>query len=149
MRLTLTEGWPSLVDTLEVQDAAGALRWTVRAKTLALRDRLSLRDPAGSETAWLQAGWTGGYALHTAAGCLASIGDGRVRLAADGAEFTITGDVAGREYKVADRQRVLVTVSRSFFSFTDRYGLDVPVDSEVLVAVGIAVALHRDATRSR
>lgn len=149
MRLTLTEDWPSLVDTLEVHNADGALRWTVRAKTLALRDRLSLRDPAGDEVAWLQAGWTGGYALHTSAGCQASIAGGRVCLEAGGAEFTITGDVAGREYKVADRERVLVTVSRSFFSFTDRYGLDVPVDDEALLAVGIAVALHRGAGRPR
>ena len=57
--------------------------------------------------------------------------------------LTVRGAVGGRDYQVADRQRVLMTVSKTFFSFTDRYGLDVPNDDDLVLAVAIAVALHR------
>lgn len=145
MRLKLTEKWPAVTDTFVAADESGQPVYTVTAKTFALRDTLHLRDRHGQIAASLQAGWLGGYRIVAGDAELASISGGtlpRVSLA-DGGSFVVTGDIAGREYKIADRTRVLATVSRKIFSLAEQYGLDVPDPDDVLVAVAVAVALHR------
>ena len=145
MRFQLTAAWPRLTDTFTAADETGRAVYTVRAKTLSLRDSLTIRDAVGQPVARLQAGWLGGYRLTLGdreVGVI--VGGPRPRLERlAGGAFTVTGDIAGREYKLADQERVLATVSRRFFSLTDCYGLDVPRAEEALLAVAVAVALHR------
>lgn len=149
MRFQLTERWPAVTDSFEVTDESGRVVYRVTAKTLSLRDRLTVRDGGGEVVAVLEAGWAGGYRLTVAGRELARISSsvGRVEFLDGRGRFEVSGDVAGREYKIADRQRVLATVSRAFFSLTERYGLDVAEAGEALEAVAVAVALHRAGER--
>lgn len=146
MRVHLTAAWPTVTDLLKVTAEPGQTLYTVRAKTLSLRDRLTLRDAAGEAVAVLAAGWAGGYTLTIGETPAARIRGGRspaVELLDGRGRFTVTGDVAGREYRVADRRTVLLTVSKALCSLTDHYALDVPEPADLLLAVGLAVAWHR------
>lgn len=146
MRLQLTEQWPSVTDTFVAADESGQAVYTVKAKTLSLRDKLTVRDSGGQPVATVQAGLLGGWGVSVAGQDAAKISSGRlprVELLDGRGRYSITGDVSGREYKIADRRQVLATVSKSFFSLTDRYGLDVPDPADALLAVAVAVALHR------
>ncbi|NUP99701.1 MAG: hypothetical protein HUU35_07595 [Armatimonadetes bacterium] len=145
MRLKLTEKWPAVTDTFVAADESGQPLYTVTAKTFALRDTLHLRDAHGQIAASVQAGWLGGYRVVSGERELATISGGsppRVQVAEAGS-FVVAGDIAGREYKIADRSRVLATVSRKIFSLAEQYGLDVPDPADALLAVAVAVALHR------
>ncbi len=149
MRYQLTAQWPAVTDTFEARDERGTLCFSVKAKTFGLRDSLTILGGDGRPAATLAAGWVGGWTLTAAEGGeLARLSGGaRPQVECGGQKFRVVGDVAGFEYQITDRARVLATVSKRFFSLTDRYGLDVPEPSEALVAVGLVVALHRQAAR--
>lgn len=149
MRYQLTAQWPALTDTFEARDEAGRLCYSVKAKTFGLRDTLTILGGDGRPAARLSAGWVGGWTLAAADGSeLAKIrGGARPQVEAGGVVYKVTGDVAGFEYQITDRTRVLATVSKRFFSLTDRYGLDVPQEADALLAVGLVVALHRQESR--
>lgn len=149
MRYRLTARWPALTDTFEARDEAGTVQFRVRARTFGLRDTLTLEGADGRPAARLVAGWTGGWSLVDPEGTeLARIGGGaRPSITAGGQRYEVRGDVAGREYQITDRQRVLATVSKRFFSLADQYGLEVPEAADTLLAVAIAVACHRQTAR--
>jgi uncharacterized protein YxjI len=149
MRYQLTAQWPALTDTFEARDEHGKLCYSVKAKVFGLRDALTILGPDGRPAAKLSAGWVSGWTLAAADGAaLASIGGGsRPTIEASGQKYRVVGDVAGREYQVTDKRRVLATVSKKLVSLTDQYGLEVPDPADTLLAVGIAVALHRQAAR--
>lgn len=149
MRYQLTAQWPALTDTFEARDEQGQLCFSVQAKTFGLRDTLTILGSDGRPAAKLAAGWVGGWTLTASdGGELAKIGGGvRPQVEAGGVKYKVMGDVSGFEYQITDRSKVLATVSKRLFSLTDRYGLDVPDASDSLVAVGIAVALHRQVSR--
>ena len=149
MRYQLTAQWPAVTDTFEARDEHGTLCYSVKAKVFGLRDALTILGSDGRAAAKVTAGWVGGWKLEAADGSeLAAIGGGlRPKISAGGRDYKVMGDVAGWEYQVTDKQRVLATVSKKFFSLTDKYGLEVPDPADTLLAIGIAVALHRQHAR--
>jgi uncharacterized protein YxjI len=146
-------------DDFQIRDEAGRDVYVVDGKGISLGDQLSFRDLAGTELAFIKQrllAWGKTYEIHRAGVLVAvvkrelfSFLKHRFSVDVPGPDdLEAEGDFIDHEYEFRRGDRVVATVSKRFFSWSDTYGIDVASgEDEVLIlasAVVIDMACHSD-----
>jgi uncharacterized protein YxjI len=159
MRYQMKQNWLAFGDDFVIRDEAGADRFVVDGRAFSLGDQLSVRDMQGAELASIsQKLFTWGPTYEIRRG-------GQVAAVVKKQLFTFfhckfsvdvpgpddleaQGDFWELEYTFLRGERPVARVSRTFFSWTDTYAIDIADgEDEVLIlaaAVVIDLCCHDD-----
>ena len=159
MRYVMRQKLLALGDDFTIRDAEGRDAFLVDGKAFSLGDRLSFRNAAGEELARIRQkllAWGPTYEVFRGDALVAVVR--KALFALFHHRFTVdvpgpddleaTGDFLDHEYEFRRGDRVVATVSKRWFSWTDTYGIDVAEgEDDVLVlasAVVVDLACHPD-----
>jgi uncharacterized protein YxjI len=144
-------------DDFQIRDQTGRDVYIVDGKGVSLGDQLSFRDVAGTELAFIKQrllSWGKTYEIHRAGTLVAvvkrelfSLFRHRFSVDVPGPDdLEAEGDFIDHEYQIRRGDRVVATVSKRFFAWTDTYGIEVAEgEDDVLIlasAVVIDLACH-------
>ena len=162
MRYVMREKLLAFGDDFQIKDADGRDAFFVDGKAISLRDQLSFRDARGQELASIKQkllAWGRTYEIHRAGELVAVVKKApftlfRHRFTVDVPgpdDLEADGDFLDHEYVFRRGDRVVATVSKRWFSWTDTYGIDVAEgEDDVLLlasAVVVDLASHPDEDR--
>ena len=162
MRYVLKQKLLSWGDDFYIKDETGRDVYFVDGKAFSLGDQLSFRDPGGQELASIRQkllAWGRTYEIRRAGELVAVVKKAPFALFRH--HFTVDvpgpddleaeGDFIDHEYTLRRGDRVVATVSKRWFSWSDTYGIDVADgEDDLLVLVSsvvIDMACHRDGKR--
>lgn len=159
MRYVMRQKFFALGDDFHIRDAEGRDVYHVDGRAFSIGDKLAVRDMAGTELAFIKQkllAWGPTYEIYRD-GRLAAVVKKKL-FALFHHRFTVDvpgpddleaeGDFTDHEYEFRRGERVVATVSKRWFSWTDTYGIDVaPGEDDVLIlasAVVVDLACHPD-----
>jgi uncharacterized protein YxjI len=140
-------------------------QFLVNGKVFAIGDQLSFTDLAGNELAFIRQklfAWGKTYEIYHNQQLFAVVKENwlplpsyrfTVDVGADGAgpgDMEIQGSFGAHEYTFTEAGRQVATVSRSWFTLADTYGVDVATGTDPVlilactVVVDMCVAKHKD-----
>jgi uncharacterized protein YxjI len=144
----------SMTGDLWIDDSNGNHAFEVDGKLLALRRSLLLKDTLGRELYEINKSLAhvhktfevkqGDKVVATIQKALMSMfGEKFTVTAVDGSQFKVTGNWAGREFRVQKDGADVIVASRRFFSLHDAYGIQVGPGFDAPLALAIVVALEQ------
>ena len=154
MRYVMREKFFAFGDDFHIRDEAGRDVYFVDGRAFSLGDKLSFQDMQGNELAFIKQrllAWARTYEIHRG-GALAAVVKKELfsffhhRFAVDVPgpdDLEAEGDFLDHEYEFRRGDRVVATVSKRWFSWTDTYGIDVAdgEDDVLLLASAVVVDL--------
>ena len=157
MRYVMRQKILALGDDFTIRDEEGRDVYVVDGKVFSIGSKLTLRDMAGTELAFIKQkllAWGPTYEIYRG-GALAAVVKKEL-FAFFHHRFTVDvpgpddleaeGNLTDHEYEFRRGERVVATVSKRWFSWTDTYGIDVvPEEDDVLIlasAVVVDLACH-------
>ncbi|MFI5236146.1 MAG: LURP-one-related/scramblase family protein [Gemmatimonadales bacterium] len=163
MRYLMKQKLFALGDDFLIQDAAGKDVYFVDGKALSLGNQLSFQDLAKHELAFIKQkvlAWSATYEIHRD-GVLAAVVKKELftffhctfSVDVPGPDDLVAqGSFTDHEYSFTRGDRIVATVSKQWFTFTDTYGVDINEgeDPVLLLAstVVIDMACHPDGSRN-
>lgn len=159
MRYVMRQRIFALGDDFDIRDAEGRDVYKVDGRAFSIGDKLSLRDTAGTELAFIRQkllAWGRTYEVHRGGELAAvvkkhlfSLIHHRFTVDVPGPDdLEAKGDFIDHEYEFRRGDRIVATVSKKWFSWTDTYGIDVTAgEDDVLIlasAVVIDLSCHPD-----
>jgi uncharacterized protein YxjI len=160
MRYLLRQKILSWGDDFTIRDESGSDRFQVKGKVFSFGDQLSFRDMQGRELAYIKQkllAWGPTYEIHRDGVLVAvvkrelfSFLHHRFTVDVPGPDdLEAEGSLTDHEYELRRGDRVVATVSKRWFSWSDTYGIEVAEgEDDVLIlasAVVIDMACHPDA----
>jgi uncharacterized protein YxjI len=159
MRYRLRQKMLSWGDDFTVQDDAGRDVFFIDGKAFSLGQKLSVQDMDGHELAFIRQkllAWGPTYEIERHGRVVGVVRKALLTLFA--CKFTVDvpgpddleadGDLLDHEYQFRRGDRVVASVSKQWFAWTDTYGVEVaPGEDDVLIlasAVVIDLACHGD-----
>lgn len=162
MRYQMKQKWLALGDDYVIRDAAGQQAFFVDGRVFSWGNKLSMQDNAGREVAFIQQkllSWGPTYELYRNGSLFAvmkkqlfTLFKARFMIDVPGPDdYEAEGDFLNLEYIINRTGRTVARISKTFFSWTDTYGIDI-VDGEdditILAAcVIIDLCMHPDHKR--
>ena len=157
MRYVMRQKILALGDDFTIRDEEGRDVYVVDGKVFSIGSKLAIRDMAGTELAFIKQkllAWGPTYEIYRG-GALAAVVKKEL-FAFFHHRFTVDvpgpddleaeGNLTDHEYEFRRGERVVATVSKRWFSWTDTYGIDVvPEEDDVLIlasAVVVDLACH-------
>ncbi|MDP9203789.1 MAG: LURP-one-related family protein [Gemmatimonadota bacterium] len=152
----------SLADNFTIKDEQQRDVFLVKGKVFSFGDKLSFQDLAGNELVFIEQrllNWSPTYELWRKAELLAvvkrelfSFVHHRFTVDVPGPnDLEAEGDFLDHEYTISREDRVVATVSKRWFSWTDTYGIEIgDGEDDVLVlatAVVVDMVCHDDNKR--
>jgi uncharacterized protein YxjI len=159
MRYQMKQAWLSFGDNYAIRDEAGREAFFVKGRVFSWGDKLSMQDPSGAEVAFIaqkMLSWGPTYEIHRAGQLFAimkkelfTFFKARFSIDVPGPnDYEAEGDFWNREYTFTRSGQQVARVSKTFFSWTDTYGIDIAdgEDDITLLAgcVVIDLCLHGD-----
>jgi uncharacterized protein YxjI len=159
MRYVMKQKMFAFGDDFTIQDENGRDAFFVDGKAFSIGDQLSFRDMMGNQLALIKQkvlAWGRTYEIHRAGTLVATVKKSlfspfhhRFSVDVPGPDdLEAEGNFIDHEYEVRRGVRVVATVSKRWFSWTDTYGIDVAEgEDDVLVlatAVVIDMSCHAD-----
>jgi uncharacterized protein YxjI len=123
------DGKYGLRPAAEIQDASGAVVYTVRGKLMGIPKEMVLLDAAEQEVARLKAK------------AFSPIKSKMTLNAVDGREWQLEGNFLEKEYEVTSEGRVVLHITQKFMSIKDTYALDVAEDVDPAMALALLWAV--------
>lgn len=159
MRYKMRQRIFSLTDSYEIEDESGNLAFTVRGRFFSIGDKLTLAGPDGRELALIDQrllSFGPSYDIYRDGELIANVHKHLFTLFK--CRFTVdvpgpddleaSGDLLDHEYVFERDGRAVASVSKTWFSFSDSYGIEVAegVDPALIVASAIVIdlACHGD-----
>jgi uncharacterized protein YxjI len=122
------DGKYGLRPAAEIQDASGAVVYTVRGKLMGIPKEMLLLDAQEQEVARLKAKTF-------------SIKNKMTLNAFDGREWQLEGNFLEKEYEVTSEGRVVLHITQKFMAIKDTYALDVAEDVDPAMALAVLWAV--------
>jgi uncharacterized protein YxjI len=148
----MKQEWLALGEDFSVEDEEGREAYFVDGRVLSLGDKLSIRDAGGEEVAFVAErllAFAKTYEIYRAGALAATVRKAPFTLFR--CTFTVdvpgpgdleaTGDFLDHEYVIRRGDRVVATVSKRWFSFTDTYGVDVADGEDEVLLLAAAVVI--------
>jgi uncharacterized protein YxjI len=162
MRYVMRQKILSLTDSFTIKDENEQDAFQVKGKLFSFGDKLSFQDMAGNELVYIDQrllNWSPTYELWRGADMLAVVK--RELFSFIHHRFTVDvpgpddldaeGDFLDHEYTFTRGDRVVATVSKKWFSWSDTYGIEVAdkEDPVLILASAVVVDLvcHSDSKR--
>lgn len=159
MRYVMRQKLFSLTDSFTIKDEYGRDAFSVKGRLFSFGHKLSFCDTSGNELAFIKQKLMTlkpSYEIYSGEELYAVI---RKRLftlfncrfdieVVNGDTIDVQGDIFDHEYTIEREGKLIATVSKKWFSFTDTYGIEIcPGEDDVLVlsiAVAIDLMCHDD-----
>ena len=122
------DGKYGLRPAAEIQDASGAVVYTVRGKLMGIPKEMVLLDAQEQEVARLKAKTF-------------SIKNKMTLSAVDGREWQLEGNFLEKEYEVTSEGRVVLHITQKYMTIKDTYALDVAEDVDPAMALAVLWAV--------
>ena len=154
MRYIMKQKLLSWGDDFYIRDADGNDVYFVDGKALSIGDQLSFQDLAGNELAFIKQkvlSWGKTYEI-TRAGTLVAVVKKELfalfhhRFAVDVPgpdDLEAKGDFTDHEYEFRRGDRVVATVSKKWFSWSDTYGIEIADDEDQVLILASAVVVDQ------
>jgi len=152
MRYVMSQKFFSLADSFSIKDENEKDVYLVKGKIFSFGDKLSFQDPEGNELVYIDQrllNWGPTYELWRGADLLAVVK--RELFSFIHHRFTVDvpgpddleaeGDFFDHEYTFTRGDRVVATVSKKWFSWTDTYGIDVAEGEDPVLILASAVVV--------
>jgi uncharacterized protein YxjI len=152
MRYVMRQKLLAWGDDFEIQNEHGQPAFLVDGKGISLGDQLAFRDLAGTELAFIEQrllAWGPTYEIHRGGQLVAvvkrelfSLFRHRFTVDVPGPDdLEAEGDFIDHEYVLRRGDRVVATVSKRWFSWTDTYGIEVAEDEDDVLVLASAVVI--------
>ena len=152
MRYVMSQKFFSLADSFSIKDENEQDVYLVKGKIFSFGDKLSFQDTGGNELVYIDQrllNWGPTYELWRGADLLAVVK--RELFSFIHHRFTVDvpgpddleaeGDFFDHEYTFTRGDRVVATVSKKWFSWTDTYGIDVAEGEDPVLILASAVVV--------
>lgn len=152
MRYVMSQKFFSLADSFAIKDENEKDVYLVKGKVFSIGDKLSFQDTEGNELVYIDQrllNWRPTYELWRGADLLAVVT--RELFSFIHHRFTVDvpgpddleaeGDFFDHEYTFTRGDRVVATVSKKWFSWTDTYGIDVGEGEDPVLVLASAVVV--------
>ena len=152
MRYVMSQKFFSLADSFSIKDENEKDVYLVKGKIFSFGDKLSFQDTQGNELVYIDQrllNWGPTYELWRGADLLAVVK--RELFSFIHHRFTVDvpgpddleaeGDFFDHEYTFTREDRVVATVSKKWFSWTDTYGIDVAEGEDPVLILASAVVV--------
>ena len=152
MRYVMRQKLLSLADSFTIKDENERDAYFVRGKLFSFGDKLSFQDTAGNELVYIDQrllNWGPTYELWRGADLLAVVK--RQLFSFIHHRFTVDvpgpddleaeGDFLDHEYAFTRGDRVVATVSKKWFSWTDTYGIEIADSEDAVLILASAVVV--------
>ena len=152
MRYVMSQKFFSLAGSFSIKDENEQDVYFVKGKIFSFGDKLSFQDPEGNELVYIDQrllNWGPTYELWRGADLLAVVK--RELFSFIHHRFTVDvpgpddleaeGDFFDHEYTFTRGDRVVATVSKKWFSWTDTYGIDVAEGEDPVLILASAVVV--------
>ncbi len=152
MRYVMSQKFFSLADSFSIKDETEKDVYVVKGKVFSFGDKLSFQDTEGNELVYIDQrllNWSPTYELWRGADLLAVVK--RELFSFIHHRFTVDvpgpddleaeGDFFDHEYTFTRGDRVVATVSKKWFSWTDTYGIDVAEGEDPVLILASAVVV--------
>ncbi|MFL5479105.1 MAG: LURP-one-related/scramblase family protein [Gemmatimonadaceae bacterium] len=152
MRYVMSQKLFSLADSFSIKDENEKDVYLVKGKLFSFGDKLSFQDTEGNELVFIDQrllNWGPTYELWRGADLLAVVK--RELFSFIHHRFTVDvpgpddleaeGNFLDREYTFTRGDRVVATVSKKWFSWTDTYGIDVADGEDTVLILASAVVV--------
>ena len=152
MRYVMSQKFFSLADSFSIKDENETDVYLVKGKIFSFGDKLSFQDTQGNELVYIDQrllNWGPTYELWRGADLLAVVK--RELFSFIHHRFTVDvpgpddleaeGDFFDHEYTFTRGDRVVATVSKKWFSWTDTYGIDVAEGEDPVLILASAVVV--------
>jgi uncharacterized protein YxjI len=143
----------SLGDDFVIKDKDGVDRFYVDGKVFAIGDKLSFQDMEGNELALIKQQiltFKKTYNIYRGDALAATVKKSKFTLFRDkfsvsipGQNIHVQGNIFDHEYSFTRDNLTIATVSKSWFSFTDSYGIEIRdgEDDVLLLATAVVIDL--------
>jgi uncharacterized protein YxjI len=152
MRYVMSQKFFSLADSFSIKDENENDVYLVKGKLFSFGDKLSFQDTEGNELVYIDQrllNWSPTYELWRGSDLLAVVK--RELFSFIHHRFTVDvpgpddleaeGDFLDHEYSFTRGDRVVATVSKKWFSWTDTYGIDVGEGEDPVLVLASAVVV--------
>jgi len=153
-RYCLQQKWISFGDDFSVRDEQGREAYFIDGKAFSWGKKLSVQAPRGNEVAFIRQqlfSWGPTYAIERRGEVAAVVKKElftlfRCRFLVDVPgpnDLEAVGDFLDHEYQLLRGDEVVARVSKTWFSFTDTYGIDVArgVDDVLVLCTAVVIDL--------
>lgn len=164
MRYVMRQTLLSLADNFTIKDENERDAYIVKGKLFSFGDKLSFQDMSGKELVFIEQkllNWSPTYELWRGDQMLAEVK--RELFSFIHHRFTVDvpgpddleaeGDFLDHEYAFTRGGKIVATVSKRWFAWTDTYGIDVDEKEDAVLilasAVVVDMACHRDDGKRR
>ena len=162
MRYVMRQKILSLTDSYTIRDENDQDAYQIKGKLFSFGDKLSFQDMAGNELVYIDQrllNWSPTYELWRGADMLAVVK--RELFSFIHHRFTVDvpgpddleaeGDFLDHEYAFTRGDRVVATVSKKWFSWSDTYGIEIAAGQDPVLILASAVVVdlvcHSDSKR--
>lgn len=164
MRYVMQQKILALGDDFTIRDETGRDAYFVDGRAFSIGDKLSFQDMSGNELAFISQkvlSWGATYEIYRAGEMVAVVKKALFspfhhRFAVDVPgpdDLEAAGDFTDHEYVFKRGERVVATVSKQWFAWSDTYGIDIVEgkDDVLLLACAVVVDMscHPDDGRRR
>lgn len=152
MRYVMSQKFFSLADSFTIKDENERDAYLVKGKVFSFGDKLSFQDTEGNELVYIDQrllNWSPTYELWRGSDLLAVVK--RQLFSFIHHRFTVDvpgpddleaeGDFLDHEYTFTRGDRVVASVSKKWFSWTDTYGIDVAEGEDPVLILASAVVV--------
>jgi uncharacterized protein YxjI len=148
----MKQAWLALGDDYSIKDEAGRDVFFVDGRAFSWGDKLSMRHVGGGEVAFIAQkllSWGPTYEIHRGGELFAVVKKelftffkARFHVDVPGPDdYEAEGDFWNREYRFVRSGREVARVSKTFFSWTDTYGIDVAEGEDDVTILAACVVI--------
>lgn len=150
MRYVIRQKIFSLGDSFSIRDEAGNDRFIVRSQLLSFGKKLRIFDLAGNELCYIEQQvfrFMPEYNIYIAGEHIANVKKKFALFRNDfeincpGAYYEVEGDFLAHEFDICKGRQVVARISKTFFSFTDTYGVDIDDDEDQVSLLALAIVV--------
>ncbi|MCE5231005.1 LURP-one-related family protein [bacterium] len=152
MRYRMQQHFFTLTDDYTIEDENGEPAYIVSGKFFSFGDNLTLSDAQGNELAKIEQqllSWGPTYNIYTGGELVATIKKAlftffncRFSIDVPGPDdLEASGDLLDHEYAIARGNDVVATVSKTWFSLTDTYGIEVADGEDPVLVLASAIVI--------
>ena len=160
MRYMMKEKILSIGDDYTIQDENGNDKYFVDGKVLTLSNKLSFQDLDGRELALIKQrliSWKKTFDIYRDGNLVAVIKKNRFKFLHDRHvidvpgpnDYDITGNLLDHEYSFTRNGETVARVSKKFFSFADKYGIEIADNEDDVLILSAAVVIDLTAHEGR
>jgi len=140
----------ALADSFSIKDAGGNDVFIVKSQLLSFGKKLRIYDLAGNELCYIEQmlfRFMPEYNIYIAGQHVANVKKkfklfkNDFVITSPGNQYYVEGDIFAHEFDIYKDNRVVASISKRFFSFSDTYGVDIDDGEDQITLLALAIVI--------